>query len=597
MKMKIKNILFSGFFAALLIILMVTGCKKPGDLTINPVQYDTAFTFSPSHGFPGNTVKISGSDLTGVTGVAFGNIAGDISSQSASEINVIVPVGAQTAKIKLVKAELVITSLINFEVDATPIPTVIEFSPGVAGSGDIIDITGNLLDEVDSVFIGTLKADIIGTPTASAMQIETPVGLKTGKIRLFYTYLTSYGMLKPAESASAMDLTLALPVITSIYPVISTLNISDSVAIIGTMLSEVTKVEFGTINATPFVQHGDTMITCKVPAGATTGNIKLTHLDGFTESGTFQVNLPVITLFLPDKGAEGAPAATRAFSVDGTKLDLVTSVLVGATTATIQTKTATKLIFTVPGNIAGFISLITANGTVKTAIPFFFTGNMWLADYDNMYTPVRLFNEPMYVGVGGSESFQEASSIVKSIGNNADSYGNFRRFSTTLNATGSPRIYIRGDQGGAQNPAPDRYLLYTPNSQGVNFEFDISWDVIPDTLVDANGEVLLKVMFFNADQTAGGGYGFYTDLIKVKYDGPGVWKHVAINTYLTRVGGSDFMYNKLVPAVTSKKFSPNNCRIITVMFLGAYGGTVASPAPGSGQQMVVNYDNVKFVIN
>ncbi|HUW91984.1 MAG TPA: hypothetical protein VMV74_02380, partial [Bacteroidales bacterium] len=250
-----------------------------------------------------------------------------------------------------------------------------------------------------------------------------------------------------------------------------------------------------------------------------------------------------------------------------------------------------------PGNNAGFISLVSLNGTVRTSIPFFFTGSMWLADYDNMYTPVRLFNEPMYAGVGGSESFQDADAIAKSIGNNGDAYGNFRRFAATFKTTGSPRLYVRGDQGPAANPANDRYLLYTPNSQGVTFDFDISWDAIPAALVDPNGYVDLKVMFFNADQTAGGGYGYYTNIIKVKYDGPGLWQHVSIDTYQTRVGGSDYMYNKDFPPSSTRKFAPNNCRIITIMFTGAYGGTAEVPAPGAGQQMIVNYDNVRFIIN
>lgn len=594
--MKISDILAKFSFAALLLIFAVTGCKETGDLTIDPVEYDTLFTFSPSHGFPGSTVQITGGDLSGITQVAFGSVEGEISSQNASSISAVVPVGALTSKIKLVKSGSVITSLKNFVVDPSPIPTVIDFTPAIAGSGDIITITGNLLDKVDSVFIGNLKATIQGTATATEMQIMAPVGLLTGKIRLFYTYLTDYGMLKPAESASDNVLSLALPMISSITPDIASLNVGEEITIAGSMLDEVTKVEFGTIAAAAFT-YADGSIKCLVPVGATTGTIKLTVTDGFVESGTFQVNLPVISLLLPDKGAEGAPSSVRAFTIDGTKLDLVDSVKVGTAKAVLQTQTATTLIFTVPGNIAGFVTLYSKNGTVRTSIPFFFTGNMWLADFDNMYVPVRLFNEPMYVGAGGSESSQEVSASTKSIGNNGDSYGNFRRFAFTFNPTGSPRLYIRGDQGVPANPANDRYLLYTPNSQGVTFDFDISWDAVPAALVDANGMVDLKVMFFNADQTAGGGYGYYTNVFKVKYDGPGVWKHVSIDTYQTRVGGSDFMYNKLFPTSATRKFAPNNCRIITVMFTGAYGGTAEAPAPGAGEQMIVNYDNVRFIIN
>jgi len=592
MKMKKLDYLYRATFAVLIIIFMVAGCKKTGDIKIDPVSYDTLFTFSPLHGFPGNSVVITGSGLGEVTQVGFGSVAGDITAQSASSLTVTVPVGAQTARINLVIGSAILASRTNFVVDATPVPSVIEFDPKIAGSGDVITITGNLLDKVDSVFIGSLKAAITGTPTATSLQVIAPVGLQTAKIRLFYTYMTDYGMLKPAESVSANNLSLALPVISSIEPNITALNINDLVTIKGTMMSEVTKVEFGTINATPITFSGDSMITVNVPVGATTGKIKLTLTDGFVESTTFQVNLPVISNFNPGKGAEASSSTTRAIVIDGTKLDLVTSVTVGSVTAGIQTQTATQMILTIPGNTAGFINLASANGTVKSSIPFFFTGNMWLADYDNMYTPVRLYNEPMYAGVGGSESFQDADGIVKSIGNNGDSHGNFRRFALTFKAaSSSPRIYVRGDQGASANPAPDRFLLYTPNSTGVTFEFDISWDAIPAAMVDANSEVDLKLMFFNADQGAGGGYGYYTDHIKVKYDGPGVWKHVTVNTNATRVANDSYMYNTSVPAVSSRKFAPNNCRIITLMFQSAYGTAAA------GGAMTVNLDNFKFVIN
>jgi hypothetical protein len=208
-----------------------------------------------------------------------------------------------------------------------------------------------------------------------------------------------------------------------------------------------------------------------------------------------------------------------------------------------------------------------------------------------MYDPVRLFNEPMYVGVPNSEQWADITVNTKTIENDGDTYANYRQFDVTFNETGSPRLYLRGDQGDNANPVNDRFLLFTENSEGVSFEFDISWDVVPTELLNENNEVDLKLVFFNADQSLGGGYGYYSDHILVPYSGVGVWEHVVVDMYQIRVGSDSFMYNTDVPEASSRHMAPNNCRIIGIMFQGAYN----SGAPLAN--MVVNFDNIKFVIS
>jgi hypothetical protein len=84
--MKKSDIFLKLSFAILLLIFAVTGCKETGDLFIDPIEYEIPFTFTPSHGAPGSTVMIQGGDLSGVTQVGFGSIAGEIVSQSSSSI-------------------------------------------------------------------------------------------------------------------------------------------------------------------------------------------------------------------------------------------------------------------------------------------------------------------------------------------------------------------------------------------------------------------------------------------------------------------------------------------------------------------------------
>lgn len=578
-------------FSSLLILFLVSGCRESAGLETDPMLVDIPFTFTPAQGYPGNQVVIEGTGLSTVSMVSIGVTEAEIVSKTDTKITVVVPVGALTAKIKLVSEGLVTTSATDFVVDETPVPTIISFSPEIIGSGETVTISGNNLDKVDSVYIGSLKAELLAGKMATEMQVVTPAGLQTGLIRMFYNYKTNYGMIKVAESLSESSLVLKLPTIESASLDLSALNINDEITLIGTMFSSVTAVNFGTLAAT-YTVVSDTEMKVLVPAGATSGKITMTVPDGSIEYGTsFAVNLPAITSFFPFKGAVILSPGTRDITLSGTKFDLVTSVKVGTTDAIIMQQTANNLTVKISGTTTGTISLISANGIVNSSAPFIITGDFWLADYDNMYTPVRLFNEPMYSGAANSESWADATQNAKTIVASGQARGNYRNFIVTFPVTGgSPRIYFRGDQGSSANPANDRFLLYTSSSQGVTFEFDISWDIIPAVMVDANNKVDLKIVFFNADQTLGGGYGYFSDHILVPYEGPGVWQHIVVDTYKTRVAGSGPMYDTSVPAVSAQKFAPNNCRIICVMFQGAYNSTAAS------QQMTVNFDNIKFKI-
>ncbi|MGD9991762.1 MAG: IPT/TIG domain-containing protein [Salinivirgaceae bacterium] len=574
----------------LLIVLGIAGCDEGAPLNIDPIQKDTLFTFVPDHGYPGTTVKITGNVVSGVTQVAFGSREGTISSASEGEVNVVVPVGATTGKIKLVKDGIVVTSLVNFEVDDTPIPTIMEMTPEIVGSQDTVLLTGSLLDLVDSVFIGSLQATVL-SQSAIAIEIVTPKKMQTDFINLYYDYMTSYGIQKVGVAKSNTVLTLELPVIESIEPDISLLDIGDTLTLTGTMFDEVRKIFFGDVEAEDFEIISDTELKVVVPEGAVSGKIILMVIDGDTESvESFAINLPSISSFLPLKGGDISPT-DRVFSVIGTNFSLVESVSMGTFTGTIQAQTNTHLTFSISGAAGGFLQLNTANGPVKSAIPFILYGDFWLADYDNMYDPVRLFNEPMYAGVPNSEQWADITVNTKTIENDGDTYANYRQFDVTFNETGSPRLYLRGDQGDNANPANDRFLLFTENSEGVSFEFDISWDVVPTELLNENNEVDLKLIFFNADQSLGGGYGYYSDHILVPYSGVGVWEHVVVDMYQTRVGSDSFMYNTDVPEASSRHMAPNNCRIIGIMFQGAYN----SGAPLAN--MVVNFDNIKFVIS
>ncbi|HDR90458.1 MAG TPA: autotransporter protein [Bacteroidetes bacterium] len=555
------------FFLILLLLWAAVGCEESAPLQIDPIEMEDPFTFTPTHGYPGTTVKIEGEVTSNVEVASVGSIAAEIASSGSGYIHIVVPVGATTGKIKLVKGNQVITSNAQFVVDESPIPTIIEFTPAIAGSGEIVTITGSMLDMVDSVYIGNLKAEIQTGATAASMDILTPVGMQTGKIRLFYTYMTSYGVEKVAESTSDADLVLALPTITSIEPNILALNIGDVVTITGTMLDEVTEVKFADLVA-DFDIVSATELTATVPVGATTGELTLTVPDGMVSAGTFRVNLPVIDSFSPDKGEEDG-GIIRAFSISGTKLDLVDNVLIGTTPADIQTQTATLLIVTVPGDVAGFITLETANGNVKTSVPFFFTGEFWVNDWETIFAVDRYDH----------------------ISNN--NFGSF-----TLDETGDYAHFILGDGGGVNNRsfylwAPgstdDKFSLFTPDPDGVYLEFDLNVMEIPDSCKLEDGTVKIKVFAMDSKGWGASGeysYGYNGPTVNLMADGD--WHHFSFHLKDFVASNNSGLYTVDQVSPQAGAFChPNSLRILAFVF-----GTATENG-----HMVLGLDNVKFVIN
>ncbi|HSV88171.1 MAG TPA: IPT/TIG domain-containing protein, partial [Bacteroidales bacterium] len=382
-----KKITIPGLIILLVLAVFASGCEESAPLSIDPVQLDAPFTFSPLSGHPGQIVAITGKGLADVTRVSFSTRGATIVSKTNEEIRVEIPVGALTGRIKLIRPNSVTSSITEFRVDPVPVPNIIGFTPAIVGRNQPVAITGNLLDQVDSVYVGTLRA-VITAQTATTLNITTPAAMVSGPIRLYYDFLTEFGFLQVREAVSATQLSLALPVINSITPDISALDVGTVVTINGTMMDAVSQVRFGTVVAS-FTIVSPTQLTATVPAGATTGRIVLTVPDGTTQSESdFRVILPAISNFFPQKGAE-IVGGTRDITLTGTGFDRVTEARLGTTPVTIMAQTATNITVRIGGSMTGIINLVTANGIVGTGIPFIITGDFWLVDFDRTFSPQR----------------------------------------------------------------------------------------------------------------------------------------------------------------------------------------------------------------
>jgi hypothetical protein len=76
----------------------------------------TITSFTPTHGAPGTTVTITGTNLSGALSVKIGSTAATITHNTATKIKITVPAGAHTGKIKVVTMAGSVTSSTKFTV-------------------------------------------------------------------------------------------------------------------------------------------------------------------------------------------------------------------------------------------------------------------------------------------------------------------------------------------------------------------------------------------------------------------------------------------------------------------------------------------------
>jgi uncharacterized repeat protein (TIGR03803 family) len=138
------------------------------------------------------------------------------------------------------------------------------------------------------------------------------------------------------------------------------------VELLGQGFTGATAVTFNGVSAT-FTNVSDTYMTAVVPAGATTGTVKVTT---FTKSmlsnRAFRVT-PQITTFSPASGIVGS-----AVTITGVSLTQTSNVTIGGKAATFTVNSDTKITATVPaGALTGQkIVITTAGGTANSATAF-----------------------------------------------------------------------------------------------------------------------------------------------------------------------------------------------------------------------------------
>jgi serine/threonine protein kinase len=259
--------------------------SSPPPPTPRPVVTGISPASGPTAG--GTSVSITGTNLSGATGVSFGGAGGSITADSGTKITATSPAGSGTVNITVTtKGGTSATTSADKFTYTTPAPVVLRISPssGPTAGGTSVTITGTNLSGATGVSFGGAGGSITAD-SSTQITATSPAGSGTVEITV-----TTPGGTSVATSADQFTYTVPAPTVTGLRP--SSGDQGTTVYIIGTNLSGATSVSFGGAAAT-FTVVSSTEIEATAPAGSNTVNVTVTTAGGTSNAVQFTYN-PVI---------------------------------------------------------------------------------------------------------------------------------------------------------------------------------------------------------------------------------------------------------------------------------------------------------------
>ena len=318
----------------------------------------------------GSTITITGANLLNATSVTFGGTAGNIQTDTATQITVVDPAHAPGLVNVIVTTNPggTITKTNAFTYVTPALPTVTSVSPNMDTTvgGLTITITGTSFTGVSAVDFGSTPATSF--QFVSATQITAVDPASATAITVDVTVQTPGGTSTTSPADKFTYTTPVKPVVSALNPTSGPTSGGDTITITGTNLLHPTAVMFGTLAATNVIGVNSTTITAVDPAESV-GTVDVTVS---TAGGTsITSSADQFTYFIP-----GAPNLTgvspnadtilggTTIAITGTNLLNATSVSFGGAVVTnILTDTARQITVVDPAHAAGSVNL-----TVTTPI-------------------------------------------------------------------------------------------------------------------------------------------------------------------------------------------------------------------------------------
>jgi subtilisin-like proprotein convertase family protein len=143
----------------------------------------TITSFAPTTGPAGTPVVITGTNLTGATGVSFGGIpAAAFTVNNPTTITATVPAGAVSGPITVTTPNGTATSTTTFQ--ASPPPTITSFTPTTGTVGTSVTITGTELTGATALRFGSTPAATFAVTSPTTMTATVPAGAGTGPVQV-----------------------------------------------------------------------------------------------------------------------------------------------------------------------------------------------------------------------------------------------------------------------------------------------------------------------------------------------------------------------------------------------------------------------------
>jgi hypothetical protein len=274
---------------------------KDGFVYSGAATAPTITAFSPLAGKTGDTITITGTNLSGATSVIFGNVAATITSNTATQILATVAGGA-TGLVSVTTAQGTAT---KDGFTYYGIPTVTSFSPASGNTGTTVTIYGTYFTGATAVNIGGVAAQSFTVNSATQITAVVASGAITGVISV-----TAPG----GTGTSSTNFTIvAAPTLNSFGPVKATTG--TVVVIAGTNLSEATSVTFGGVAAASYVVNSAIQITAVVGSGSS-GSIAVTTAGGTATITGFTYQSPRSDITITATPSVTSVTPGSAFTVD-----------------------------------------------------------------------------------------------------------------------------------------------------------------------------------------------------------------------------------------------------------------------------------------
>jgi len=234
-------------------------------------------SFSPTYGPPGSQVTVTGRNLLGLTFATLNGKAATFQSGSDTAFTLVVPEEAYDGKIRALtdRSATLAETAGAFRVTAPGFPGILDVNPAKGSPGTKVTILGENFHWIDRVLFGPWRDLTWKRESATEITATVPAKAPPGKVKI--AVVRYRGGERRAESKD-FRVQPGQPEIHRVAPAVSRPGFK--VFIKGKGFTRKSKVYFNGTQATHVVRLADGELEATIPAGATTGPVRVKTFKG-----------------------------------------------------------------------------------------------------------------------------------------------------------------------------------------------------------------------------------------------------------------------------------------------------------------------------